>query len=64
MKWKQRAACREQDATLFIDAEDWAAAKSVCAKCDVRQACLDYAIANDYRYGIWGGVAPQERQAQ
>lgn len=38
-----------------------ATAKQVCAGCPVRDACLQQALDNDERYGIWGGLTPQER---
>ncbi len=31
------------------------AAKAVCADCDVRQLCLDYALATRQAHGVWGG---------
>lgn len=38
-------------------------ARDVCTHCPVRRQCLEYAIANDEHYGIWGGMAPRQRQA-
>ncbi|MEU6595069.1 WhiB family transcriptional regulator [Streptomyces sp. NPDC046881] len=40
------------------------AAKELCARCPVRDACTDYAIANDLRDGIYGGLTVDERDAQ
>lgn len=43
------------------------AAKAVCNGrdgapiCDVRQECLDYAIENNEKFGIWGGRSERER---
>jgi WhiB family redox-sensing transcriptional regulator len=28
----------------------------------VRDACLEYAFANDERFGIWGGLSERERR--
>ncbi|MFD0209170.1 WhiB family transcriptional regulator [Streptomyces hirsutus] len=36
-------------------------AKTLCAQCPVREACATYAIRNDYRDGIWGGLTADER---
>lgn len=36
-------------------------AKDVCATCTVRAACLEYALATNEEFGIWGGLAPRER---
>lgn len=59
--------CRESP-HLFVDAsrktplkhvvED---AKRLCDRCPVRDACRDYAIANDEQDGVWGGMTPDER---
>ena len=37
-------------------------AKRVCLTCDVRGECLDYALAHDERFGIWGGLSERERR--
>ena len=37
-------------------------AKKVCLSCDVRGECLDYALAHDERFGIWGGLSERERR--
>ncbi|MBU3751599.1 MAG: WhiB family transcriptional regulator, partial [Mycobacterium sp.] len=34
----------------------------ICLGCEVRDACLDYALANDERFGIWGGLSERERR--
>jgi WhiB family redox-sensing transcriptional regulator len=38
------------------------AAKTVCARCPVRAACLDYAMSINERHGIWGGTTEKERR--
>ena len=37
--------------------------KRVCAACPVREACLDAALANGERHGIWGGLSERERRS-
>jgi WhiB family redox-sensing transcriptional regulator len=39
-----------------------AAAKRICAGCDVRQECLEYALEDldAYNHGIWGGTTFRE----
>jgi WhiB family redox-sensing transcriptional regulator len=32
------------------------------SSCDVRQECLEYALAHDERFGIWGGLSERERR--
>ena len=36
-------------------------AKTVCASCPVQTQCLEYAVASDERYGVWGGLTHDER---
>jgi WhiB family redox-sensing transcriptional regulator len=38
-------------------------AKAVCARCPVRTACLEFAIATNQPYGIWGGTNASERRS-
>jgi WhiB family redox-sensing transcriptional regulator len=68
-EWWSRAACRSADPELFFPVSaagpsraETAAAKAVCAGCDVRRECLDFALATRQPYGVWGGTSPEERQ--
>jgi WhiB family transcriptional regulator, redox-sensing transcriptional regulator len=38
------------------------AAKEVCRGCVVREDCLDYALDNNEKFGIWGGLSERERR--
>ncbi|MBL1073826.1 WhiB family transcriptional regulator [Nocardia sp. 2] len=61
--WHREALCAETDPDAFFPdrGESTRAAKRICAQCDVRRQCLDYALAHDHRFGIWGGLTPRER---
>ncbi|MFB7668243.1 WhiB family transcriptional regulator [Kitasatospora sp. NPDC056138] len=71
-EWQFHAACRSADTGLFFhppgergpahDDRD-AAAKTVCARCPVRAACLQYALEAREPYGVWGGLTVEERRA-
>lgn len=37
------------------------AARNACADCPLRSDCLEWALENDERWGIWGGLDPEER---
>ena len=37
-------------------------AKEVCRGCVVREECLEYALANGEKFGIWGGMSERERR--
>ncbi|WP_037837933.1 WhiB family transcriptional regulator [Streptomyces sp. NRRL S-337] len=54
--------CQKKGET-FHNPRRYDEAKADCASCPVRvrNACLDTAIANDERYGVWGGLDPTER---
>ena len=64
LSWRQRAACRGVDPDVFYPASDEEAeeAKSICGVCPVREACLEYALANRERDGVWGGATERERR--
>ncbi|MDQ6659189.1 MAG: WhiB family transcriptional regulator, partial [Actinomycetota bacterium] len=34
----------------------------ICTGCEVRSECLSYALSNDERFGIWGGLSERERR--
>lgn len=62
--WTADALCAQIDPELFFPDEGGGstlAAKKICGGCDVRAKCLDYALANRERFGIWGGTSPRER---
>ena len=61
--WQQQGACRGADAELFFPPtdEEAAVAKSYCATCPVRLACLGFAIERNERFGVWGGLTEKER---
>lgn len=66
LAWAARAACQDQDQDLFFsDAEQKIAqAKTICATCPVRTACLDEALraeATSNGAGIFGGLTAVER---
>jgi hypothetical protein len=46
--------------------ESTAVAKALCARCLVRDECLDYALEREATkadaVGIWGGLSPKERR--
>ncbi|HLI54092.1 MAG TPA: WhiB family transcriptional regulator [Acidimicrobiales bacterium] len=62
--WRQRAACRGVDPDIFYPVSDEEAedAKAICATCPVRQLCLDWALANREKEGVWGGATERERR--
>ena len=65
--WRNEANCRDSDPDMFFpDSKDRRYAEEalkVCYGCEVKEDCLDHAIENDEKYGIWGGMTPAERDA-
>ena len=64
--WRSAGACLSADPDLFFPISSAgpgerqiAQAKMICAGCQVRQECLDFALAHDQVYGIWGGTTPR-----
>lgn len=62
--WRKHAACQGIDPDVFYPVSDEEAdeAKAVCDQCVVREACLEHALANREREGIWGGTTERERR--
>lgn len=62
--WRTHARCKGIDPEVFypIAEEEADEAKSICADCPVRLACLEYALAVRERDGIWGGATEKERR--
>jgi WhiB family redox-sensing transcriptional regulator len=62
--WQDRALCAQTDPEAFFPEKGGSTreAKKVCSGCEVRAECLDYALANDERFGIWGGLSERERR--
>lgn len=63
--WVGDALCAQTDPEVFFPDQGGStrAAKRVCARCDVRAECLDYALISNEPYGVWGGVSARERHA-
>jgi WhiB family transcriptional regulator, redox-sensing transcriptional regulator len=70
MDWRDDAACIDEDPELFFpigttgpaidQAEE---AKRVCARCAVREQCLEFALASNQDAGVWGGLTEDERRS-
>ena len=62
--WQERALCAQTDPEAFFPEKGGSTreAKKVCTGCEVRGECLEYALAHDERFGIWGGLSERERR--
>ena len=62
--WQNKANCMGVDPDLFFPERGASTreAKEVCRGCVVREDCLEYALANGEKFGIWGGLSERERR--
>jgi WhiB family redox-sensing transcriptional regulator len=62
--WQGRANCAGVDPDLFFPQRGASTreAKAVCGGCVVREECLEYALSNGEKFGIWGGLSERERR--
>jgi WhiB family redox-sensing transcriptional regulator len=70
MDWVHYARCKDQDPELFFPigttgpaAAQIAAAKAICALCEVKGECLEWSMATGQDAGVWGGLSEEERRA-
>ena len=68
--WRELGACRPEDPELFFPIAaagpgqaQLDQAKAVCARCQVRAECLEFAVETVQDHGVWGGTSEQERSA-
>jgi len=64
LAWQTDALCAQTDPEAFFPEKGGSTrdAKKICAGCEVRSECLEYALSNDERFGIWGGLSERERR--
>ena len=62
--WQDYANCLGVDPDLFFPERGASTkeAKEVCRGCVVREDCLEYALSNSEKFGIWGGMSERERR--
>ena len=62
--WQDEANCLGVDPDLFFPERGASTreAKEVCRGCVVRENCLEYALSNGEKFGIWGGLSERERR--
>lgn len=62
--WQGQANCLGVDPDLFFPERGASTreAKGVCRGCVVQQECLEYALINGEKFGIWGGLSERERR--
>lgn len=63
-RWQRSANCLGVDPDLFFPERGASTkeAKAVCSRCEVKAECLEFAITNAEKFGIWGGLSERERR--
>jgi WhiB family redox-sensing transcriptional regulator len=69
-EWLDRALCAQVGADFWVPEHGKSdiEAKRICngrpgvAPCPVRAECLEWALANDEAWGVFGGKSPAERR--
>lgn len=68
--WQDRANCIGADPDLFFPPRGNAGlqmlrqARQLCAACEVREECLEYAVANHESSGVWAGLSGRQLRAE
>jgi WhiB family redox-sensing transcriptional regulator len=64
LAWQTDALCAQTDPEAFFPEKGGSTrdAKKICTTCEVKAQCLEYALQNDERFGIWGGLSERERR--
>ena len=62
--WQAQANCMGVDPDLFFPERGASTreAKEVCRGCVVREDCLEFALDNGEKFGIWGAMSERERR--
>lgn len=65
-EWMTSALCAQVDTEIFYpergDSASADMARKICSLCDVKVQCLEYALEQGERYGIWGGTNERDRR--
>lgn len=70
MPWEGDAACKGVPSDVFFPHTNsdhpqglaaYNQARLMCGECTVQEECLEWALENDERFGMWGGLSPTER---
>lgn len=62
--WQVDANCKDADPDIFFPERGASTkkAKELCNSCKAQEHCLEYAIVNAEKFGIWGGLSERERR--
>lgn len=69
-EWRKKSACYGGNTNLFFPTKEdhsscslqIAMSRLICVTCPVRIDCLKFALENNEKHGIWGGIVPRDRR--
>lgn len=63
-EWMARGRCRDMSPNVFFPSDGVGVqlAQAICARCEVRADCLEYALTHRVEHGVWGGASERERK--
>jgi len=64
LSWHDKALCKGSTDIFFPERgenSDVHQAKLICQRCQVSVPCLNYAIDNNIKHGVWGGYSRKQR---
>lgn len=64
--WAEEGLCLTADPDTFYPEKGGSTreAKRICRSCPVSSECLEYALTNDERFGVFGGFSERERRRE
>lgn len=64
-EWERRAICKQIGTKAFYaeKANEYSRARAVCGMCSVKAQCLERALTDGEKHGMWGGLTAPERLA-
>lgn len=63
------ARCRPKDGAFLVNVffttrgQSTAEPKAICDNCGIKKDCLNYALVNGEKFGVWGGLSERERRS-
>ena len=63
VSWRNRALCTKTDPEVWFPEKGRSPrpAKRICGLCEVREACLEFALEHNIEFGVYGGLTRNER---
>ena len=68
--WKDQANCKGEPVKTFFPEDNSGCNQKervsrvyeLCGKCEVKEECLNYALDNNEKFGVWGGLGEKRRR--